>query len=93
MIVKYEVDGRQVVATCRTSRHPRIYEVRGGDDSLPPLLGYVQRSSLGRYQAYAGSATPDMVGAQQLGTHVSIRYAVECVVRATPPNAISPQTP
>ena len=82
MRVYYQVDGQQVTAICETTRYPRVYEVWADDG---PLLGYVERTLMGRTEAYEPEAAPDTVGARLLGTHVNMRDAVERVVRAANP--------
>jgi hypothetical protein len=75
----YAIDGTTVTATCPTARYPRVYEVRVGNG---PLLGYVERSLLGRTEAYTERAAPHTDGAQSLGTYLSMRDAIERVIRS-----------
>ena len=82
MRVTYEVDGQQVIATCPTIRYPRTYDVRLRDGSL---LGYLERSLLGRIEVYVGTVPPDAVGAHHLATYVNMRQAMERLVREVAP--------
>lgn len=77
-VTHYEVDGKHVTATCTNAEYPRVYTIRFRDG---PLLGYLQRSALNRIDAYPGSVVPDTMGAQRLGTYLTMREAVERIVR------------
>ena len=78
-VTRYEVDGLPVTTTTVNDEYPRFYAVRIGDG---PVVGYLRRSALGHgVDAYLGSAEPDTMGAEPLGSYESMRLAVEPVVR------------
>ena len=79
MSTRYEIDGKPVTATIVNDGYPRFYAVRIGGG---PVLGYLQRSVLSRgLDAYLGSAEPDTMGAQPLGSYETMRAAIERIVR------------
>ena len=79
MTTRYEIDGKPVTATIANAGYPRFYAVRIGGG---PVLGYLQRSVLSRgLDAYLGSAEPDTMGAQPLGSYVTMRAGMERIVR------------
>lgn len=77
-IAHYTIDGNPVSATRLNAGNPRVYAIRISDG---PVLGYVERTLLGRTDVYVGSAEPDAIGAQSLGSYLNMREAVEHVVR------------
>ncbi len=79
MTTRYEIDGWPVTATIVNAGYPRFYAVRIGGG---PVLGYLQRSALSRsIEAYLGSAEPDTMGAQPLGSYITMRAGMERIVR------------
>ena len=78
MTGRYVVDGTPVRATRLKAGYPGIYAIQR-DDGL--VLGYVQRTPNGASEAYVGAVPPDTVGAQHVGTHRTMRYAITQVVR------------
>ena len=79
MITRYEVDGKPVTVTIANAGYPRFYAVRRGED---PVLGYLRRSALGHViDAYLGSAHPDAMDAERLGSYETRQAAIERVVR------------
>jgi hypothetical protein len=78
MTARYVIDGQPVRATRLNAGYPGIYAIRFNDG---PILGYVQRTPNGVSEAYVGAVPPDAVGAQYVGTHQTMRYAVAQLVR------------
>ena len=89
-ITRYEVDGKPVTATSINAEYPRFYAVRIGNG---PVLGHLRRSALSHaIDAYLGSAVPDAMGAQLLGSHETMRAAIERIVQAAISRDIAPET-
>jgi hypothetical protein len=79
MITRYEVDGKPVTVTIVNAGYPRFYAVRIGDG---PVLGHLGRSVLSHVvDAYLGSAEPDTMSAERLGSYETKRAAIERIVR------------
>ena len=85
--IPYEIDGKHVTAACVIKGNPQIYQFRR-DDGL--LLGYVRRSFPGRMEVYVMTAAPHAVGAHSVCGWLSMRAAVECVVREATPRGELP---